>query len=108
VQAAGFTKVYENGSGLPYDTKDNKKVVPLTDIADASGFDGNYWNKETNVSWKGAADMAVSSVGEVTVEYQNLADNGATAYALVLPTNADDTLVTAGEEFVDFFTQRRA
>jgi hypothetical protein len=93
---------------LPYDTNGGKKVVALADVADASGFDGNYWNKESNISWKGAADMAVSSVGEVTVEYQNLADNGATAYALVLPNNADDTLVTAGEELVSFFTKRRA
>ena len=108
VQAAGFTKVYENGSGLPYDTKDSKKVVALADVADASGFNGNYWNKETNISWKGAADMAVYSVGEATVSQQTLADNGATQYALVLPTNADDTLVTAGEEFVSFFTNRRA
>ena len=108
VQAAGFTKVYENGSGLPYDTNGGKKVVALADVADASGFNGNYWNKESNISWKGAADMAVSSVGEVTIEYQNLAENGATAYAIVLPNNADDTLVTAGEEFVDFFTKRRA
>jgi hypothetical protein len=108
VQAAGFTKVYENGSGLPYDTNGGKKVVALADVADASGFDGNYWNKESNISWKGAADMAVSSVGEVTVEYQNLADNGATQYAIVLPNNADDTLETAGEELVSFFTKRRA
>ena len=102
VNVQNFTKVYNDG------IENGAREVPLADVADASGFNGNYWNKETNISWKGAADMAVSSVGEVTVEYQNLADNGASAYALVLPTNADDTLVTAGEEFVDFFTQRRA
>ena len=108
VQAAGFTKVYENGSGLPYDTNGGKKVVALADVADASGFDGNYWNKESNISWKGAADMAVSFVGEATVSHQNLAENGATAYAIVLPNHADDTLVTAREELVSFFTKRRA
>ena len=108
MQAAGFTKVYENGSGLPYDTKDNKKVVALADVTDVNGFN-EYWNKETNISWKGAtADMDVSSVGTAAVEYQNLAENGATQYAVVLPANADDTLVTAKGELVDFFTSRRA
>ncbi len=67
VMATNFTKVYTNGSGDPNDTKDGKKIVPLADIEDASGFNGNYWNKDTNVSWKGLSDMTFASVITVTI-----------------------------------------
>ena len=60
-QAVGFTKVYTNGSGQPYDTREGKVCVPLADVSDASGFN-SYWNKETNISWKGADDMVFSAV----------------------------------------------
>ena len=60
-QATGFTKVYTNGSGEPYDTNENRKVVPLTDVADPSGFN-EYWNKDTNITWKGAEDMNFAAV----------------------------------------------
>ena len=104
VNVQNFTKVYYDG------IENGAREVPLTDIADASGFDDNYWSKENGkLTWKGATSgMDVSSEGEVTIEHQNLAENGATAYALVLPNNADDTLVTAREELVSFFTKRRA
>ena len=104
VNVQNFTKVYYDG------IENGAREVPLTDIADASGFDDNYWSKENGkLTWKGATSgMDVSSEGEVTIEHQNLAENGATAYAIVLPNNADDTLVTAGEELVSFFTKRRA
>ena len=60
-QAAGFTKIYTNGSGEPYDTRDNKKFVPLADVADVNSFN-EYWNKEEGISWKGADDMKFSMV----------------------------------------------
>jgi hypothetical protein len=60
-QAVGFTKVYTNGSGQPYDTKDGKVCVPVADVADVTSFN-EYWNKEENVSWKGAEDMVFPAV----------------------------------------------
>ncbi|MBQ7912224.1 MAG: InlB B-repeat-containing protein [Clostridia bacterium] len=61
-QATGFTKVYDNGSGLPYDANDNKLYVPLADIADASGFNA-YWSQaDDKLTWQGATDTTVYSV----------------------------------------------
>ena len=104
-QAANFTKVYTDGYGEPYDTDSARKVVPLADITDASGFNDDYWSKETNLAWKGAADMAVNCVGELVVQAKNLAENGTTSYAIVLPENADATLTLAKDELVSFFAE---
>ena len=64
-QAGGFTKVYDDGSGLPYDITGGKMCVPLADIADASGFNA-FWDKANdNLTWKGGVDMTFSSVVKV-------------------------------------------
>ena len=97
-QATGYTKVYTNGSGEPYDTNGNKKFVPLEDIADASGFNG-YWNKENGkLTWKGAANMTVSAYDRV---YAPMLD-GKLYYStvnseVVLP----DNFLPEGETIVD-------
>ncbi len=55
--SANFTKVYTNGTGSANDLRG----LPMADITDASEFN-DCWNKETNLTWKGAADMSFSSV----------------------------------------------
>ncbi|MBQ8429546.1 MAG: DUF4838 domain-containing protein, partial [Clostridia bacterium] len=74
--------------------------------SDLSSMDTNYWNTADNrISWKGLADMAVNCIGELVVQAKNLAENGETQYAIVLPTNADATLTLAKDELVSFFAE---
>ncbi|MBQ4099032.1 MAG: DUF4838 domain-containing protein [Clostridia bacterium] len=74
--------------------------------SDLSSFDTNYWNTASNrISWKGTADSEVSFAGTVAVNYKNLAENGETRYAIVLPDGADSTLTTAKDELVYFFEE---
>ena len=54
-----FTKVFNDG------IENGAREVALSEIADASGFNG-YWNKEDGkLTWKGASNTAVSSVVKV-------------------------------------------
>ena len=78
--------------------------IPSSDL---SSFDRNCWTVESNnrLTWKGMEDMAVNCVGELVVQAKNLAENGATSYAIVLPTNADATLTLAKDELVSFFAE---
>ncbi len=78
--------------------------IPSSDL---SSFDRNCWKVEANnrLTWIGMADMAVNCVGELVVQAKNLAENGETKYAIVLPTNADATLTLAKDELVSFFAE---
>jgi hypothetical protein len=62
LQAAGFTKVYADGNGLPHDINGGKLCVPLADIADNSGFNANWSKEDGKLTWKGNTDMVFSSV----------------------------------------------
>ena len=104
-QATGYTKVYTDGSGEPYDTNSNKKFVPIADVVNVSGFNDCWSQENDKLTWKGADDMAVESVGAVTIAAKNLAENGETQYTVVLPTNADATLKTAKDELVSLFAE---
>ncbi len=74
---------------------------------DLSSFDRNCWKVESNnrLTWIGMEDTAVSLAGTVEVQAKNLAENGMTQYAIVLPTNADATLTLAKDELVSFFAK---
>ena len=78
--------------------------IPSSDL---SSFDRNCWKVEANnrLTWIGMADMAVNCVGELVVQAKNLAENGETQYAIVLPTNADAMLTLAKDELVSFFAE---
>ncbi len=103
--AANFTKVYtdaiENGS----------KEVLLSDIADASGFNDNYWSKENGkLIWKGFETVNVTWVNgnTTTVEpvtkdnyiaiptlpsnlYWSATEDGSSALGSIIKVSADVT-----------------
>ncbi|MBQ7373677.1 MAG: DUF4838 domain-containing protein [Clostridia bacterium] len=81
------------------------RELALSQVSDASGFN-DCWSKENDViSWKGTADSAVSCVDIVEINYANMAENGVTRYAIVLPDGADATLTKAKDELVHFFEE---
>ena len=95
----GFTKVFNDA------IENGAREVALSEIADASTFN-ECWSKENDkLTWKGADDMAVSSIGAVELEPYKLVENGDTEYAIVLPDNADATLTLAGQELASFFAE---
>ena len=73
---------------------------------DLSILDSTYWTTADNKpAWKGLADTAVTTFGELEIVQQYLANDGATEYAIVLPDGADDTLILAKDELVSFFEE---
>ncbi|MBR1974340.1 MAG: DUF4838 domain-containing protein [Clostridia bacterium] len=99
VNVQGFTKVFNDG------VENGAREVALSEIVDASTFN-ECWSKENEkLTWKGADDMAVSSIGALELEPYKLVENGATEYAIVLPDNADETLTLAGQELASFFAE---
>ena len=74
---------------------------------DLSSFDENCWKVESNnkLTWIGMADMAVNCVGELVVQAKNLVQEGVTEYAIVLPSNEDETLTLAKDELVSLFAE---
>ena len=65
VMATNYTKVINDG------IEDGSREVLLSEIADASGFDGKYWHKENGkLIWKGLEIVNITWVNDdkVTVE----------------------------------------
>ena len=99
VNVQNFTKVFNDG------IENGAREVALSEIADASSFNG-YWSKENDkLTWKGADDMEVWSIGTVETEPYKLVEDGETEYAIILPDNADETLTLAKNELVSFFAE---
>jgi len=99
VNVQGFTKVFNDG------IENGAREVVLSEIEDASTFN-ECWSKENDkLTWKGADDMEVSSIGALELEPYKLVENGVTEYAIVLPDNADATLTLAGQELASFFAE---
>ena len=79
-------------------------------VSDLSGFNANYWTKETvasgtRITWTGTADADVSLAGNITNVEENLVTSSETRYAIVLPSNADPVLTTAGNELKALFEE---
>ncbi len=79
-------------------------------VSDLSGFNANYWTKETvdsgtRITWTGTTDADVSLAGNVTALYSDLVTNSETRYAIVLPDNADPVLMTAGNDLKALFEE---
>ena len=95
-----------NASGWPNVTNFTEVTTTNTLTSDLNSFDTNYWRTDNNqLSWKGMTGYAVTSVGTVELSPQSLIENGVTEYAIVLPSNADATLMTAKDELIALFAE---
>ena len=76
-------------------------------ITDASSvLDSTYWTTTDNKPvWNGLGNTTVTTAGEIEVVQRYLAENGTTKYAIVLPDDADDTLIFAKDELIAFFEE---